>query len=150
MPTEAVADLAKEPELEKVVEQPKMLVTALSKLSATTTATSRKRRMASVLDVVLKSMKTPPPTSAEASGGKIEDAKEMVTARTSAHAEAEPSEVVPGKLMEESLPEKPTTSAPEAPPQNDLNFIVRHASGKHLSAEQVAETAHYAKEIKYP
>jgi hypothetical protein len=150
MPTEAVADPAKEPELEKVAEQPKMLVTALSKLSATTTATPRKRRMASVLDVVLKSVKTPPPTSAEASGGKIEDAEEMVTASTSAHAEAEPSEVVLGKLMEESLPEKPTTSSPEAPPQNDLNFIVRRASGKHLSAEQVAETAHYGKELKYP
>jgi hypothetical protein len=31
-----------------------------------------------------------------------------------------------------------------------LNYIVRHASGKQLSAEQVAETQHYAKELKYP
>jgi hypothetical protein len=28
-----------------------------------------------------------------------------------------------------------------------LNFIVRHASGKQLSPEQVAETKYYAKEI---
>jgi hypothetical protein len=28
--------------------------------------------------------------------------------------------------------------------------MVRHASGKQLSAEQVAETPHYAKELKYP
>jgi hypothetical protein len=151
MPTEAVVDPAKETKLEKVAEQPKMLVTALPKLSATTTATPRKRRMASVLDAVLESVKTPPATSAEASGGKTEDAREMVTASTaSAHAEAGPSEAVPGKLVEEKLPEKPTTSAPKAPPQSDLNFIVRHASGKQISTEQVAETAHYVKELKYP
>jgi hypothetical protein len=39
----------------------------------------------------------------------------------------------------ESLLEKPTTPAPEAPPQGDLNFIVRHASEKQLSTEQVAD-----------
>jgi hypothetical protein len=54
------------------------------------------------------------------------------------------------KLVEESLLEKPTTFAPEAPPQSDLNFIVRHALGKQLSAEQVAKIEHYAKELKYP
>jgi hypothetical protein len=120
IPIEAIADQVREPKskkiVEKVAEQPKMLVTALPKLSATTTGTPRKRTMASVLDAVLESMKTPPPTSAEASGGKIEDAREMVTASTSsAHAEAGPSETVPKKLMEESLLEKPTISAPEAP-----------------------------------
>jgi hypothetical protein len=31
-----------------------------------------------------------------------------------------------------------------------LNYIVRHASGKQLSAEQLAEVQHYAKELKYP
>jgi hypothetical protein len=31
-----------------------------------------------------------------------------------------------------------------------LNFIVRHVSGKQLSAEQRAKTQHYAKELKYP
>ena len=86
--------------------------------------------MAIVLDAVLESVKTSPATSAEASGGKIEDAREMVTASTSAHAEAGPSKTTPEKHVEESLPEKPTTSAPEAPPRSDLNFIVRHASGK--------------------
>ena len=52
--------------------------------------------------------------------------------------------------MGESLLEKPTTSAPEAPSQGDLNYIVRHASGKQLSIEQLAKTQHYAKELKYP
>jgi hypothetical protein len=93
----------------------------------------------------------PPPTSVEASDGKIEDAREVVTESiSSVHAEAGPSEAVPEKLVKESLPERPTTPAPEAPPQSDLNYIVRHASGKQLSVEQVTETQHYAKELKYP
>jgi hypothetical protein len=45
---EVIADPAREPESEKVAEQPTMLVIALPKLSATTTGTPRKRRMASV------------------------------------------------------------------------------------------------------
>jgi hypothetical protein len=31
-----------------------------------------------------------------------------------------------------------------------LNNIVRPASGKQLSIEQMAETQYYAKELKYP
>jgi hypothetical protein len=69
---------------------------------------------------------------------------------SSVHAEAGPSEAAPEKLVGESLPENPTTPAPEAPPQGDLNYIVRHASGKQLSVEQVAETQHYAKELNTP
>jgi hypothetical protein len=125
-------------------------VTELPKLSATATTTPRKRRMDSVLDVVLESMKTQTPVSAETLGGKIEDAREVVTtSASSAHAEAGTLEAALVKLVGESLPGKPTTYAPEAPPQGDLNFIVRHASGKQLSAEQLAETQHYAKELKY-
>jgi hypothetical protein len=75
----------------------------------------------------------------------------MVNASTfAAYAEAEPSETAPEKPVKESLPERPTTSGPEAPPHSDINFIVRHASGKQLSAEQVVETKYYAKELKYP
>jgi hypothetical protein len=151
MPIEASADLVEEPKSEKAAEQPKVLATALPKLSATMAATPRKRRMASVLDAVLESVKTPAPTSAEASGGKIEDARKVVTANiSSAHAETGPSEATREKLAEESLLERPTTPALEAPPQIGLNYIVRHASGKQLLAEQVAETQHYAKELKYP
>jgi hypothetical protein len=79
MPIEASADPVKEPESEKAAEQPKVLVTVLPKLSATATTTPRKRRMASVLDAVLESVKTPTLASAEASGNKIEDAREVVT-----------------------------------------------------------------------
>jgi hypothetical protein len=115
-----------------------MMVTALPKLP-TTTGTPRKRRMASVLEAVLESIKTPPPF-AEASGSKIGDVKEVITASTSAHAEAGPWETGPESLMKESLPEKPSTPAPEAPSRGDLNFIILHALGKQLSAEKAAET----------
>jgi hypothetical protein len=56
MPMKAIADSAKELESEKVAEQPKMVVTTLPKLPASTTATARKRRMASVLDAILESV----------------------------------------------------------------------------------------------
>jgi hypothetical protein len=86
MPIKASAGPVKEPELEKAVEQPKVLspadVTVVSKPSSITTATPRKRRMARVLDVVLKSMKAPVSASAEASGEKSEDARETITACT--------------------------------------------------------------------
>jgi hypothetical protein len=105
--------------------------------------------MTSVLDVVLESVKTP--ASAEASGGKIEDAREVVTtSASSAHAKVGPSETALVRLMGESVPEKPTTPAPEAPSQGDFNYIVRHDSGKQLSSEKLAKTQHFAKELKYP
>ena len=31
-----------------------------------------------------------------------------------------------------------------------MDYIVRHASGKQLSEEQIAELQHYAKDLKYP
>jgi hypothetical protein len=102
---EASADPVKEPESERATEQLKVLVTVLPKLSATATTTPRKRRMASVLDAVLESVKSPTPTSAEASGGKIEDAREVFTASiSSVHAKARPSKVALVKLVGESVP----------------------------------------------
>jgi hypothetical protein len=120
MPIKAIEDPAREPESEKVAEKvperPKMMAIALLKLSATT-GTSRKRRMPSILDTVLESVKTSPPSSAEASGSKIKDATEMITASTSAHAEAKPSEFAPENLVEESLPKNPRHPLPKHLPR---------------------------------
>jgi hypothetical protein len=121
MSIEASVDPIKEPESKKIAEQPKVLsppaVTGLPKLSTTTTATPRKRRMASILDVVLESMKAPTLASAEASGKKSKDAREVTTASSAtALAEAGPSKVVPVGLVEESLLEKSTSPAPEVLP----------------------------------
>jgi hypothetical protein len=125
MPIEGTAGPVKEPELEKASEQLKVLspqaVTGMSKPSSTTTATPSKRRMASVLDVVLESVKAPVSASAEASGEKSEDARETITVSTAtALAEAEPSKVVLIGLVEESVPKKSKSPAPKAPPHGDL------------------------------
>jgi hypothetical protein len=38
----------------------------------------------------------------------------------------------------------------EATSVDDLEFIVRHASGKKLSKEQITEMQHYARDLRYP
>ena len=53
------------------------------------------------------------------------------------------------KMSEPILVEEIDTAAPEAP-SRIYDYIVRHASGKKLSEEEVFEANHYAKELKYP
>jgi hypothetical protein len=60
-----------------------------------------------------------------------------------------PIEAGPIELAEESAPEGSKHSASEAP-HKDLEFIIRHALGKQLSSEQIAEVEHYARDLKYP
>jgi hypothetical protein len=140
MPIKTSVGPVKEPKSEKVAEQPRVLsptaVSGLPKPSSTTTATPRKRRMASILDAVLESIKVPVSASTEASG----ESKETTTASmANVLAKTGPSKVAPIGLVEESAPEKSKSPTPEAPPHGDLKFIVRHASGKQLSLEQIAE-----------
>jgi hypothetical protein len=70
VPVEARTEPAEEPKLEKATEQLKALsppcTTELPKPSRIPTTTPRKRRMASVLDAVMESMKTSTPASIEA------------------------------------------------------------------------------------
>jgi hypothetical protein len=47
------------------------------------------------------------------------------------------------------LPKKATAPTPEAPSEV-LDYIIRHASGKRLSEEEIFEAKHYARELKYP
>jgi hypothetical protein len=133
MSIEASRGPVKEPESEKAGEQPKVLsppaVIGPSKPSNTTTVTLRKRRMTSVLDAILESMKAPVPASTEATGEKTEAAREAITASmANVLAEAEPSKDVSIELVEESVPKKSKSPAPKAPPHGDLEYIVRHAS----------------------
>jgi hypothetical protein len=106
MLVEASVDPVKELGPKKTTEEQSKLsspptVAGLPKLSTTATMTPRKRRMASVLDAILESVKTPTPASAEASGEKIEDAREVVTSSASyIHVEAGPSGAASVKLVE--------------------------------------------------
>jgi hypothetical protein len=47
------------------------------------------------------------------------------------------------------LAEETGTAAPEAS-SKVFDYIVRHASGKKLSEEEIFEANHYARELKYP
>jgi hypothetical protein len=58
-------------------------------------------------------------------------------------------ETAPLILEKEDASEKSKSPAPGATVEG-LEFIVRHASGKQLSEEQIAETRQYAKDLRYP
>jgi hypothetical protein len=47
------------------------------------------------------------------------------------------------------VPEKLKSPALEAPAE-EMEFIVRHASEKQLSKEQIAEARQYVRDLKYP
>jgi hypothetical protein len=78
-----------------------------------------------------------------------------------ADAEAGPSEPVKEKSSEtgekaageeaikEIFLEKIVAPTPEASSEV-LDYIIRHASGKRLSEEEIFEAKHYARELKYP
>jgi hypothetical protein len=53
------------------------------------------------------------------------------------------------KVAEQIAPEKIETLAPEALIEN-TDYIIRHASGKKLSEEEILEARHYARKLKYP
>ena len=61
--------------------------------------------------------------------------------------EQEPLDVTP--VLEKDVPKKVESSTPEASTE-ELDFIIRHASGRKLSEEEIAEARHYARELKYP
>jgi hypothetical protein len=51
--------------------------------------------------------------------------------------------------VKQNLPEKAVAPALEASSEV-LDYIIRHASGKRLSEEEIFEAKHYARELKYP
>jgi hypothetical protein len=43
-----------------------------------------------------------------------------------------------------------TTPTPEMAPLENLDYIIRHASGKQLTKEQIVKVHHHAKDLRYP
>jgi hypothetical protein len=80
-------------------------------------------------------------SQANAEAGPSEPAKEKSLETGEKAAEEEP--------IEQILPEKATAPTPKAPSEV-LDYIIRHASGKRLSEEEIFEAKHYARELKYP
>jgi hypothetical protein len=71
---------------------------------------------------------------------------EMKLAATEQRAEEESPDT--GVALEKSVAKEAKSPAPEAPSEG-LDYIIRHASGKRLSEEEVFEAKHYARELKY-
>jgi hypothetical protein len=128
--------------------------------------TPKRKRMASVLDVLetIKTSSSTPGKIAKASKVQIETETKLIEAEATmsqASAEAgppEPAKEKPSEIgektaeeeaIEQILPEKAAAPTPEAPSE-DLDYIIRHASGKRLSEEENFEAKHYARELKYP
>jgi hypothetical protein len=149
-PTEARDDKAEEPQVEKVIKTPEILSPPteanLPKMQKIPATTPKRRRMASVLDAVIETTKALSPAPK-----KIAEAMKV-----QAKAEAGPSvptETKPAALEDKTegqiVPEKTEAPAPKAL-NEDVDYIIQHASGKKLSQEEILEARHYAQRLKYP
>jgi hypothetical protein len=122
--------------------------------------------MPSILDVLemIKTSSSTPGKIAKALKMQIETETKLTEAEATmsqASAEARPSEPAKEKpseigekaaeeeAIEQILPEKAAAPTPEGPSEN-LDYFIRHASGKRLSEEENFEAKHYARELKYP
>jgi hypothetical protein len=128
------------------------------KVAKTTAITPKRRGMASVLDAVMETARalTPTPVKkvAEAATAHAETEAGPSVPAEAEHAEteqrAEQESLDAGLILEKKVvPAKAKSAIPEAPSE-DCDFIIRHASGKRLSEEEIAEAKHYARELKYP
>jgi hypothetical protein len=128
----------------------------LPKVTKAPATTPKRRRMASVLDAIMETTKalTPAPAKkvveaatarAETKAGPLVPT-EMKPAAPEDKAEQESPNA--GMAVERDVTEKVESLAPEALSE-DIDYIIRHASGKRLSEEEILEAKHYARELKY-
>jgi hypothetical protein len=164
---EMKVDKAEEPKIKKIMKMPEILSPPIEaivlKVQMGSVVTPKSRRMANVLDVVLETTKTlsPTPTRKVVEASKAQpkaDSKqaEIKAATILAETEARPS--VPTEMERVDPKEKSTeriatekikASGPEAS-NKSIDYIIRHASGKVLSQEEMLEAQHYAQKLKYP
>jgi hypothetical protein len=156
-PTEAKDDLAEEPQVEKTVKMPEILSppteAELPKVQKAHATTPKRRRMASVLDAVMETTKalSPAPTKKIVEVVKVQaeaEAGPSVPIKTKAAA---PEDKVEQQISDtvmtagQDMMEKEKSPALEAPDE-DVDYIIRHASGKKLSEEEILEARHYARD----
>jgi hypothetical protein len=145
----------------KTIDKPNQKETAgppepeLPKVAKTPTITPKRMRMASVLDAVMETTKalTPTPVKkvAEDDMARVEAGPSMPTEVASAGTGLGTEQESPdaGLAQEKKdMSEKAKTPIPEASSE-DLDFIIRHALGKRLSAREIVEAKHYARKLKY-
>jgi hypothetical protein len=168
-PLPNIEGLAEEPATEKI-EEPRAEETKTSEVLSPSTkieatksrkgpaVTPKRKRMVNVLDILetIKSSSTTPKKIVETFEVHTE-AFVAEASKNQAETEAGPSEPAKVKPLEteetetteQILAEETGTAAPEAS-SVVLDYIVRHASGKILSEEEIFEANHYARELKYP
>jgi hypothetical protein len=163
---EMKVDKAEEPKIEEIMKMPEILSPSIeatvSKVQMGSAVTPKRRRMENVLDVVLETTKTlsPAPTRkvAEASKSQPEaDTKQAKVKATTIQAETKAGPSVPIEMEHADPKEKSTeriaTEKIEAPgleaSNKSIDYIIRHASGKVLSQEEMLEAHHYAQKLKY-
>jgi hypothetical protein len=142
-PIEAKDDKTEEPKVDKTMKMPEILSppaeAKLPKVQKAFAATPKRRRMSSVLDAVIETTKTltPVPTKKVA-----EASKNQVEAEAGPSAPTETKAAVPedkvsqqssdtGKTTEQGMAEKAKSHILEALVE-DIDYIVRHASGKKI------------------
>jgi hypothetical protein len=166
-PAEAEDNKAKESQVERVIEMPEILsplaAIDLPKMHRAPAATPKRSRMANVLDAVMETTKalSPAPTkkifeTAKAQSEAKTGQAEAKAIKTQAEVEGEPLAPAATKTatpeertVGQISPEKIETLAPEASIEN-VDYIIRHASGKKLTEEEILEARHYAQKLKYP
>jgi hypothetical protein len=167
-PVPKIKEMAEVPATEKT-EEPRTEEKTLEILSPSTkieatksqkgpAVTPKRKRMVNVLDVLetIKSSSTTPKKIVETFEAHTE-AFVTEASKQQSKTEAGPSGPTKvkslkgeeAKMTRPILVEETSTAAPEASPKA-LDYIVRHASGKRLSEEEIFEANHYARELKYP
>jgi hypothetical protein len=143
-----------EPELEESAGLPKILSPPLEpelpKVSKAPAITPKRRTMASVLDAVLESTRAPTPASAKEAEAEAGPSMPIETEPVETRQNIKQGPLDAALVLEkEDAPKKVKSPIPEVSTE-ELDFIIRHASGKKLSGEEIAEAKHYARELKYP
>jgi hypothetical protein len=127
-------------------------------------STPKRRRMDNVLDAVLETTKALSPAPAnKIAQTEAKSQAEAETGQAEAEATQAQAEVKTGpsvlietkpaapeeKAAEQIAAEKIETLAPKALIEN-IDYIIRHTSGKKLSEEEILEARHCALKLKYP
>jgi hypothetical protein len=163
---ETKVDKAERPKIEEIIKMLEILSPATEatvlKVQKGYAVTPKRKRIANVLDIVLETTKTlsPAPTRKVAETAKLQpesDTKQAEIEAATIQAETKAGPSVPTEMERADPKEKSiewiSTEKVEAPgpeaSNKSIDYIIRHASGKVLSQEEMLEAQHYAQKLKY-
>jgi hypothetical protein len=169
-------DKAEKSKTEEATKMPEILSplaeATVLKAEKSSAITPRRKRMVNVLDILetidskrpssIKKVAESAEAQAEADTRQIKGKTATIEAGTEAElivpvemklatAEQGAEEVPPNTdiAFERNVAKEAESLTPEAPSEY-LDYVIRHASGKRLSQEEIFEAKHYARELKYP